>query len=1305
MSDLPLNSVGPVVDTEEYYIPDASEFSVEYEVCSPEQCDLFNLGGTCPASFGMSQPGLDNPTKSLSQNYAAMMQTESLNPLDHATCEENSHIPLWQESIFFAKQIIESGDFTQFQNARESLLVARHELISLGADQDSENLTFVDSLLHEIAVLELSIMSGNINGLQRSIIERQQTVHGVLDADDKMGFTQFEAESNMLPPILGIYETAAQLIVEGKVNTLGEAVDTLLNLSENDLDPSSENNFAIKYGFAWSELNELRIHVQDFRKLQQDPDNGWITNVVTSDPLDKKNYLENAKIYHEHALYSLAQYNYDLYFHDEYVQAQEEASFEEYLAGLNTGAVNTVLHEAGAYEAAENLFGERQKIYAAGFMVDFGSNVYTFNETTYADLYLERLNNAEVTNSDEDIENLALVQAVLAQTYNKFIQKEIADNYKNSFLPDAIAWKAYDRDFLLTDRKWYEFEKMTAAKAEHFWRMLPIELATLVAGGGLGGAAGKGVAKRLLVKQLVKKGLGELAEETLERGGMKALYVLAEREMGVATVNSIRIAAFGVEAEVFSVTTNLVRGLYTGDLTPLTNLNSHFKAWGHSALMLGLYKIGGAVYRDTIGVATKNLPTSVRMPADLVGSTVVSAPIITGGEFLVAGIQGHALSEAEFADLLRGHIVFSLGLGLVHAGSASFENEPLFFKEDMPQSKKPKNGMAFTEAYPSKVYMHAGPDPHPLLAKFSKWVNGSSKAVEVKAENNNVEGITVAVDNMQYNLSAEAEFIGIGKKPGNDNNAAIRINAGSNEQCWLQKIDGGWYLKQSSTKYETTVKLASGEEVTLEKYPHEVGGNKGIQGNLNLSVKLEPGENTIKVGNAKVAVTIPGMEAAGSKTVVLPAAKVVSEPPVFKIEVSDVIDGKVPVREVRKYVEKLKIDNFDQYSEFAIKLESEIYRLVHDLESTLQILFEIGTIHTHFDPQAAYDNMGTRWQKIVNLTNLAREIGISTNIDTSKIQSYKNQIGISFESNGEIQVGMPQIYKNIASDPNLDLSTLGKITTYVTDKHNYGKTVKELQSDISIPQEAGVHSPYSLYNGKGTILGSKMFSEVKVQKMALPPPMEGVIDPNVHGFQGYIYKPADAKVDGRLYITIKPEKYSACVGGTVNMLQLAMKESNGAFWFKVIPEIMEDGSTVRRDQIVVYFNHENQAEVLQSIQKTMGEVADWHGDVFSDKGPYFTAKIQDGLFFGQEPSEGLGKGSHSFGTLRADVLELTKKEVKRLENLGYEITPELEMAIAAHLISKYEIDPEHPAFNAGGTEIFNHIYENIAADQGGHVGG
>jgi hypothetical protein len=35
----------------------------------------------------------------------------------------------------------------------------------------------------------------------------------------------------------------------------------------------------------------------------------------------------------------------------------------------------------------------------------------------------------------------------------------------------------------------------------------------------------------------------------------------------------------------------------------------------------------------------------------------------------------------------------------------------------------------------------------------------------------------------------------------------------------------------------------------------------------------------------------------------------------------------------------------------------------------------------------------------------------------------------------------------------------------------------------------------------------------------------------------------------------------------------------------------------------------------------------------------------------------------------------------------------------------FNIDPENPAFNYGGTNRFSYIYENIAADQGSHIGG
>jgi hypothetical protein len=195
-----------------------------------------------------------------------------------------------------------------------------------------------------------------------------------------------------------------------------------------------------------------------------------------------------------------------------------------------------------------------------------------------------------------------------------------------------------------------------------------------------------------------------------------------------------------------------------------------------------------------------------------------------------------------------------------------------------------------------------------------------------------------------------------------------------------------------------------------------------------------------------------------------------------------------------------------------------------------------------------------------------------------------------------------------------------------------------------------------------------------------------------------------SKPDGRLYITIDPKHYGDQVGDVVSSLQTAMLDSGSKFSFKVYPKSYEDGTAIRRDCIVVYFRSDAQKEVLDSVVDSMNSLESEGGVKFSDKGPYFTAKIRDGLFFGEEPKGELGK-HHSFGTARGDIWDLAMQEAKRLESKGAKMNSRMELAIFIESLLVNDIDPANPAFNIGGAEKFSYVYENIAPDQGSHNGG
>jgi len=701
--------------------------------CEVHTCDPFSSEALWPTSFNPQKPALDT-------GDPAAIHINPLFAANSLTCESGNELEPWQESVLFAMGSMESGDLGGIKQARDELLEARAEI----GDSDEESLAIVDALLSRIAVLELSVMGGTVTNLERSIAERKDTAHGVLDSDGKMGFTQFESEFKVVEPISAIYDAAANLVLEGKALSVGEAIDAILSMEESDLDPSDPGNFPSKYGIAWSDASEIHSHVRKFRKLEGDPDTRWVANILKADYLDGDDCLSLAKDFSDHGLYSLASYNYDLYFAEDYAQAQGETSFEQYMSSLSQNEVKKLLHKAGTYESAEGLFGAEGTLHAVtACSFDSANNTIACKEDVeinYAKLFMDYQEGLKVNPpaSEEDRESFERLHAAFAHAYQRHIQAKITESrIKGSSVGDR-AWREYNDEILLTDKGWHEFWRMSAPEAERFWRMLPVELATIAAGGGLGGAAGKGVAKKVLIRQLAKKGLSEVAEEAVERGGMRALFKLAEKELGKRAVVNARMLAFGVESEVFSVSVNLMTGLQTGDFSAVTDIRKHMRSFVDSAKMLALYKFSGTLYSKSLGLRTQGLPTAARVPVDIVGTTALATPIITGGEVAIAGMQGEWVTQSEFAELLRSHIVISLGLGLVHAGPGISKGEFVQDVKPLPASYEFNIDYAFgvsrqgsESIAPEGACMHSGGDPVDALARYFKWADGApGKGVE-----------------------------------------------------------------------------------------------------------------------------------------------------------------------------------------------------------------------------------------------------------------------------------------------------------------------------------------------------------------------------------------------------------------------------------------------------------------------------------------------------------------------------------------------------------------------------------------------
>jgi hypothetical protein len=414
------------------------------------------------------------------------------------------------------------------------------------------------------------------------------------------------------------------------------------------------------------------------------------------------------------------------------------------------------------------------------------------------------------------------------------------------------------------------------------------------------------------------------------------------------------------------------------------------------------------------------------------------------------------------------------------------------------------------------------------------------------------------------------------------------------------------------------------------------------------------------------------------------------------IAIEMVLDGKTPALDTTDYVRYLKEEKPKDYDAFKRGLRYRILDNIRHITKSVDDYFVRGAI-IRIDPSIVYGMIAMRWETVHRLRELAKSCNIRVKVDASDAEIRCRTIaGIVLREGGGATLTMPTVYKRIIADTGLDFSRFERILKHISENHMNGDG-----DSFDVPA-------YRLYAGHASLMKGKLGPRIDIPKEELPEPLHDVFRYELHGFEAYrtLSKGIlEGGIDGRLYITIKPEKYGDCLNATIVALQEAMLKTEGAFFFKVLPQVLEDGSATRRDQVVVYFNHGSERGVLEEVRSAMRKIVGTHGNVFSDRGPYFTAKIDKGLFFGEDPFSMDRKKQVSFGDLRANILAYAKDEVKRLKEMGYDVSPLLELAIAAHAMFMMDVDPENPAFNLGGTEKFPYIHENIADDQGNHIGG
>jgi hypothetical protein len=201
-------------------------------------------------------------------------------------------------------------------------------------------------------------------------------------------------------------------------------------------------------------------------------------------------------------------------------------------------------------------------------------------------------------------------------------------------------------------------------------------------------------------------------------------------------------------------------------------------------------------------------------------------------------------------------------------------------------------------------------------------------------------------------------------------------------------------------------------------------------------------------------------------------------------------------------------------------------------------------------------------------------------------------------------------------------------------RHLTPEAIAELRDDAP--------AAYDIYRGQASLLPGN--AREQKRSIELPPAKEGFFR---YGERFVWYMPKDCQDDagkdiGRFYITIGPEGYAGRVGAMVDALQEIIRGIGGTVRFKVSESAGPDGAASRRDQIVIYFTAEEGERLLAALSAMMDRLAADDPQLFSGKGPYFTQKLRDGLFFGQSPPS--PERGESFGSIRAGALERTVRE-------------------------------------------------------------
>jgi transcriptional regulator NrdR family protein len=175
---------------------------------------------------------------------------------------------------------------------------------------------------------------------------------------------------------------------------------------------------------------------------------------------------------------------------------------------------------------------------------------------------------------------------------------------------------------------------------------------------------------------------------------------------------------------------------------------------------------------------------------------------------------------------------------------------------------------------------------------------------------------------------------------------------------------------------------------------------------------------------------------------------------------------------------------------------------------------------------------------------------------------------------------------------------------------------------------------------------------------------------------------------GRFYLNLKPEY----VGKVFSQAAMAFRDA-GLHSAMKIPTFGDTMTFNRFDKMIIYFDAEEEKEALQVLENLYQK----NLEAFDEGIPRFTAEVKNqrgekmiGIGFGQEPL----LENESLGTVRAKILAEVYLDAQYSGHYVFDPDFDFEESFRRACL-KYQVDPQNPAFNLGGSEKFPELIRRM----------